>query len=116
MASIEGLWAVEFGHAGSEFVAINAGIAVLETNRVFGGDSWFAYTGTFQTTPSGVTGALNVKRHHHDPGSIDAFGTGDDEFTVDLVASQTHDGRLEGTIERNGHKLGVRLRKLSDLP
>src|SRR6266436_4982225 len=46
MQDLEALWSVEFLTPGQN--NINAGIVILETNRVFGGDSWYYYTGTYQ--------------------------------------------------------------------
>lgn len=115
--SIEGLWAVEFGHAGAAFQAINAGIVVLETGRAFGGDTWFAYTGDYQNAGNGISGSLKVNRHHHDGQSIDAWETGEDTFNVEFAVTWVANGSLaQGTMTRNGVSLGLRLRKLAELP
>ncbi|HEX5183539.1 MAG TPA: hypothetical protein VFW19_10355 [Allosphingosinicella sp.] len=115
--SVEGLWAVEFGHAGAAFAPVNAGIVVLETGRVFGGDTWFAYTGDYEVNGSGITGSLKVRRHHHDGMSIDAWETGEDTFNVDFSVTWMSDqSAAEGVMTRNGQALGLRLKKLAELP
>lgn len=116
MASVEGLWATEFGHAGSAFEPVNAGIVVFETGRVFGGDSWFAYTGEFDVGGDGIKGTLAVKRHHHDHGSIDAWGSGDDVFQVEFALKWLSEEVLEGVMNRDENSLGLRLKKLAELP
>lgn len=114
---VEGLWTVEFGHAGAANVPVNAGIVVLETGRVFGGDTWFAYTGRYDVNGEGITGTLNVQRHHKDPDSIDAWQTGEDRFAVDFSVAWIGDRSVaEGTMSRDGNTLGLRLRKLAELP
>ena len=107
---------MEFGHAGSAFEPTNAGIAVLETNRVFGGDSWFAYTGKFEVGAGGITGTLKVQRYHKDNFSIDAWETGEDTFDVEFAVNWVADAVAEGTMTRNDAPLGLRLRKLAELP
>jgi hypothetical protein len=42
----EGLYVVEFGDVGTAATR-NGGVAVLETNRIFGGDSGYYYLGKF---------------------------------------------------------------------
>jgi hypothetical protein len=50
MPAIEALYVVEFGDValgGQQYR--NGGVAVLETNRIFGGDSGYYYVGTFSS-------------------------------------------------------------------
>ena len=111
--SIEGLWSVDFGLGG--------GIAVLESGRVFGGDSWFAYTGQFQLNQGSISGRLTIKRHNPDPSGIDVWGTGANLYQVDLnlTVSPPHDA-ASGVVTRVGvtgaPPLPVTMKKLSDLP
>lgn len=117
MTSVEGLWAAEFGHSGAAFVPANAGIVVLETGRVFGGDTWFAYTGSYDLSGDGITGSLKVHRHHHDGNSIDAWETGEDVFQVEFALNWIKRLSIaEGVMTRGGNPLGLRLRKLAELP
>jgi len=54
--SIEALWAVQFtafnmGTTQTR-VAKSGGVIVIETGRVFGGDTWQWYTGTYDRNPN----------------------------------------------------------------
>ena len=61
--SIEALWAVQFTafNVGTiqTRVAKSGGVIVIETNRVFGGDTWQWYTGTYDKNPN--TGRLTFR-------------------------------------------------------
>ena len=58
---LEALWSVVFLTPNSQ--RINAGVVVFESERIFGGDSWFYYTGTYK----GEKGKLvaRVKSTHY---------------------------------------------------
>jgi hypothetical protein len=50
MPQIEALYVVEFGDVaigGQTYTYWNGGVAVLETNRIFGGDSGYYYLGNY---------------------------------------------------------------------
>src|SRR5712671_4339139 len=50
MPQIEGLYVVDFGDVaigGQTYTYWNGGVAVLETNRIFGGDSGYYYLGNY---------------------------------------------------------------------
>ena len=46
--SIEALWAVQFTGVNGLRLAKSGGVLVVETGRVFGGDTWQWYVGTYQ--------------------------------------------------------------------
>jgi hypothetical protein len=46
--SIEALWAVQFTGANGVRFAKSGGVIVLETGRIFGGDTWMWYTGAYK--------------------------------------------------------------------
>jgi hypothetical protein len=111
--SIEGLWSVDFGLGG--------GIAVMETGRVFGGDSWFAYTGDYEVDGNSVTARLRLQRHNPSPSAIDVWASGDNLDDVDVVLSMSGDqwrakgvmAKAAGSVDR---PLAVSIKKLSELP
>jgi hypothetical protein len=55
MQDLEALWSVMFIAPGQQ--NINAGVIIFETGRLFGGDSWYYYTGTYE----GKNGILTAK-------------------------------------------------------
>lgn len=115
--NVEGLWAAEFGHAGAEFVAANAGVVVFETQRIFGGDSAFAYQGLYTIANGGMSGDLDVYRHTNDPNYIDAFNTGEPRFKLRFEGEFQQDGTMLGRlVHPTQPAIGIRLRKLAELP
>lgn len=59
-------YAHQNGQAEPRTLALGAGVVVPETNRVFGGDSSYYYTGTFQVRNGEVTAQVRV-RHYAGP-------------------------------------------------
>lgn len=114
--TIEALYVVRFGHAGSSDFR-NGGVVVLETGRLFGGDSWYAYTGNYEVNGNTVAGQLHAIRHFTQPGTESAWGTQEDEFDVDFVAD-LNDERTEatGTISRGDAELPLKLLRTAELP
>jgi len=46
MQDLEALWSVEFVAPGQN--NINAGVVIFESSKLFGGDSWYYYTGSYK--------------------------------------------------------------------
>ena len=92
MDSIEALWTIQFD-TGNGW--INGGVVIFETGRVFGGDSQYFYTGTYQNHGDQISGEARI-RHYHGPLST-AFGTNDKDFMVRLegTRSRRHDHRSD---------------------
>ncbi len=73
---LEALWSVEFV---SNVQETGAGVALLETGRVLGGDSSYFYVGTYSMDKSDVQASLRVTHYAGPPNSI--FGNAR-EFTL----------------------------------
>jgi transketolase C-terminal domain/subunit len=108
---VEGFWIVQFeGVQGN-----GGGVIVLLKGRVFGGDSGFIYTGTYQNDENTITARVLV--HNFLPGVPSVLGV---QADVELL--------LKGTIAQKVVKatasvagqgiagLVVKLTKVSDLP
>lgn len=117
MPTMEGLYLVGFGDValpGQPYR--NGGVAVLETNRIFGGDSGYYYVGTFEVHGSRIEATVRVVKH--DPNWINAFGDASTSFTVKLQGSRSN-GIIQGSMERTdmpGKQLPVRLTWKEPLP
>jgi hypothetical protein len=77
--SIEALWALQFTGfnvgGGQIRAAKSGGVIVIETNRIFGGDSWQFYTGSYERDSK--TGKLTVRIQtgvHSTDGGSSIFG------------------------------------------
>jgi hypothetical protein len=86
--SVEALWVVRYG--GSSMPSIisgysNAGVVVLETGRVFGGDAGYYYIGKYEVNGNNIKGRVRVT-HFNGP-LVDAFRTGQKSFEIDFVAT-----------------------------
>ena len=72
--SIEALWAVRFAGAHGVRVATSAGVIILETGRIFGGDSWTFYTGKYERNPDGTYKVSIQTGVYNNEGGLDIFG------------------------------------------
>ena len=67
MPQIEGLYVVEFGDVaigGQTYTYWNGGAAVLETNRIFGGDSGHYYLGNYTIKDSQFEATVKIVKHN----------------------------------------------------
>lgn len=116
MQNLEALYVVQFGDvAGPSFK--NGGVAVLETNRIFGGDSGYFYLGTFSVSDSKITATITVTKH--DPAWRDAFGDTATQFKVELhgqVVGNTISGQMKRLDKPGFPSLPVRLTRKAELP
>jgi hypothetical protein len=107
---IEGLWTVEFkGPAG-----VGGGVVVVTKNQVLGGDSGFAYIGTYEFKAPDFKATVSVKQFNATFQNV--FGI---RGNFDLII----EGKLQGTdIVGTGTlanaptaKIAVHLKKLTDI-
>ncbi len=113
MPQIEALYVVEFGDIAGGPNYWNGGVAVLETNRIFGGDSGYYYVGTFLVNANQVEAVLKVTKHN--PTWHDAFGTTAPSFNIKIQGT-IGNGVIQGQMERNGIRLPIRLTSKENLP
>lgn len=118
--SVEGMWAVYFGDVDGP--GVNSGIAVFETNRIFGGDSLMAYLGTFEVGGGQLKAEARVWAYNPHIEVQTAFGK--------PGTPQGELVRFEGKVGQDGQeitgqmwelpneavRLPIFLRKLADLP
>lgn len=109
---LEALWSVEFV---SNVEGAGAGVAVLETGRVLGGDSSYFYVGTYRMDGSDVRASLRVTHYAGPPNSI--FGNAR-EFTLEVVGRPAHDSFLaSGHVAENpALNIAIRLTRRAELP
>jgi hypothetical protein len=119
MPQIEGLYVVEFGDVaigGQTYTYWNGGVAVLETNRIFGGDSGYYYLGTYTIKGSQFESTGKIVKHN--PTWEDAFGSTNPSFNVKVQAT-ANNGIMEGFVDRLDPpqaRLPIRLTWKEDLP
>ncbi len=118
--SVEGMWAVYFNDASGK--QINSGIAVLETGRIFGGDSMMAYLGNYVLSGSKIVGNLKIWAYNPHQFVTTAFGNMGTPQGDNLTLEGIHDN-VKG--EMTGHlwvtkspslKISARLVKVAELP
>jgi hypothetical protein len=67
--SVEALWAIRFGtFAGRQLVRKSGGVVVLETGRIFGGDTWTHVTGTYELAGNNVNIDIRTGVHFTEGG------------------------------------------------
>lgn len=108
---VEGFWIVQF-----EGVQGNGGGVVFFTKgRIYGGDSGFVYTGTYQTDEKTITGRVKVRNFL--PEIQSSFGVpGDYELNLKgNVVGKTIQGSAS-LVNQSAMGIVVKLTKVSDLP
>ena len=119
MPQIEALYVVEFGDVaigGETYTYWNGGVAVLETNRIFGGDSGYYYLGNYTIKDSQFEATVKIVKHN--PTWEDAFGSTSPSFNVKVQAT-ANNGIIEGFVDRLDPpqaRLPIRLTRKEDLP
>ena len=96
---LEALWSVEF-HAIGGHGPLNhgAGVVVFETDRIFGGDGRYFYTGNY-TTSNGIVTAMLTSTHYAGP--MESI-IGSDKITTFQLAGKIEQQRI--TV--SGHVVG----------
>lgn len=120
MSSVEGMWKFQSGSAAEPSTLRWGGIVVLESGRVFGGDSVMAYRGTYEVDRNEISARVRSWTWNTDLGEVEnVFGmTG----PIDYVAVLR--GRREGDVisgqispeAQTDFTLDCRMEKISDLP
>lgn len=95
--SVEALWTAEFQTAQGW---ANGGVVVLETGKVYGGDSQYYYVGVYKVAGDGIEASLSVN-HYHGPVST-AWGTNEKRFSVSLQGKR-EGGTITGVMFRPEH-------------
>ncbi len=113
MNSLEALWTAEFGDEGGW---MNGGVVVLETNRVFGGDSNYYYVGKFSAAATEIR--AEVRAVHYQGEARDAFGGNETDYTVQLRGKQVGEV-IEGEMyktDKPQNTLRLRMTRRAELP
>lgn len=64
---LEALWSVQFRSSTGEF---GAGVVILETGRVFGGDAQYFYLGTYEVQDDTIKAQVDVTHYAGQPFAI----------------------------------------------
>ena len=112
MMSIEAMWTARFQ---SNKGAFGAGIVVLETERVFGGDSQYYYVGDYGVDGNQIFIRLTVTHYANDVDSI--FGPLR-EFTVALKGEMNEkEMDLKGQANQDDDlQIHLIMRRVAELP
>lgn len=115
--SIEALWTVAFDDITGEGLR-NGGVVVFETGKILGGDSSFAYAGTYEVDRKRLSGDAEIIRHNFSPEFANAFGAPDDRLAIKLIGQiSPDDDEIRGSIEAYGYGvLQVVFKRLAELP
>ena len=112
MSSIEAIWSIYFMKGPDTY---GAGVAVFETQRIFGGDSNYYYVGSYAVQGSIVTGTVNVRHYTGDLNNV--FGPLK-ELEIDFEVEKRGDEMNGAGVAKGipGGRLVAKLKRLADLP
>ena len=109
---LEALWTAEFSSNQNIF---GSGVVIFETDRIFGGDAQYYYTGKYEVNNGELSGNLTITHYAGEPWSI--FGT---VRSFNLELSGTLDdnsfivrGYVEGELSK---VIVIKLTRRADLP
>lgn len=118
---IEGLWVVRFLGEGDPRMELNGGVVVIETGKVYGGDSGYYYVGTLAEKGDQRWGmTLTVQRH--DPQIESVFGDLDTinlhgDLSIGDLDSYSRPTMLVSLAELDGlGAMSALLTRVADLP
>lgn len=118
--SVEGLWALLTNQHDDLTHFEAGGVVVLESGRVFGGDSAMAYLGSYEVTGSEI--AIDVESFTHNPSwthGLNVFGITGAERVAIRVEAVIKGELIFGNLWRKEapeQRLFGRLVKIADLP
>jgi len=115
MRQIESLYVAEFGDVDG-FGFRNGGVVILETNRVFGGDSGYFYLGDYSVFGDRFAASVQITKHN--PSWTNAFGDAAQRFDIRVLGT-IGDEIITATMERldrPGFSLPLRLVRKARLP
>jgi T3SS negative regulator,GrlR len=109
---IEALWAVNFSTPMGSF---GAGVVVLETGRVFGGDSLYYYLGDYTVDGKTVRGTVSVIHYSGPP--MNVFGP-IEKLTLQFEGQMAGDTMQAIGIDPTNpqRRLTMKFRRLANLP
>jgi hypothetical protein len=117
--SVEGMWLLRSNEVADLGTVMAPSIIVLETGRLFGGDTAYFFIGSYEADGHQISGTANVKTHTVHPDLENVFGIkGEIEHQVSFHGSVEGD-TLKGKMETSmmpGLELDWTMQKLSDLP
>lgn len=104
--SVEGLWLLYIGDVYKNAVTPgtgSAGVVVLDSQRLYGGDSAFFWTGRFEMGHAGSMRAT-AKVSHYNGSKESVFGFPFDEADIEMVAVRVDDRVMRATVQIKGHE------------
>jgi hypothetical protein len=109
---IEALWSVDFTSNVGDW---GAGVAVLETERVLGGDGQYFYVGSYRIREGKAEARIRVTHYAGPPNSV--FGQAK-QFDLELSGTPARNGFvMTGHVVGNPSlQIGMRLTRRAELP
>jgi hypothetical protein len=115
MVSVEAVWTVRFGSSQALEADLNGGVAIIESGRIFGGDSGYAYIGDLEVAAQTVKGKLRILRH--DPQVNSMYGVDEDEINLTFTGTIVNPDRIEGSLHRPGASSArLLMKRFAELP
>lgn len=117
--NVEALWVVRYGDASDPSIIegySNAGVVILETGRIFGGDFGYYYLGNYEVKDNRISGRARVT-HFNGP-LTDAFRTGRESFEIEfegIIRGGEIDGSMRA-IDFPDRELPIKLEFKASLP
>jgi len=110
---LEALWSVEFK---SSFGMHGNGVAVIETGRIFGGDSLMIYVGSLKVENGVIHADINVRKYAHVPGMASVVGLDSFDLKVSGATAQNELLLSGHVVEDPSRKITIKAIRRAELP
>lgn len=118
--SVEGMWKFQSSSIAEPKTLRWGGIVVMESGRIFGGDSVMAYLGHYEVDRGAITANVRSWTWNFDVGeSTNVFGMGGAIDYQVVLEGKVNGGVIEGDLwpkEMPGMRLKCRMEKIAELP
>ena len=119
MSSVEGMWLMRSSEIADTVNAQSPSVIVLESGKIFGGDSAYYYVGDYKVGVQHITGWVHTRTHTLYAEAENVFGMrGAVDYKVDFSADMI-DGVISGIMHpRAGEEVAqwFHMTRLADLP
>ena len=112
--SIEAMWTVWFQGMEGE----GQGVVVLETGRVFGGDSGWYYRGNYEMDREQLKASIEVTHYGGPLLLVVGHPPGSEPFEIEITGHRISNSRIlaTGEVKGTGQKISFEMRRIAELP
>lgn len=110
---INGLWSVDFHVLPSGTANNGSGVVVFKDGKIYGGDSTYYYTGTYQLNDKAFTAKVRIK--HYSGLHNNIFGNVAEANVTLKGLADKNEFEASGSSDIQNQSIGMRVEKLEEI-